>query len=100
MEGAMEQGEEASHVMPYPMLVRVWVLLVLLTAILVVVSTRFHEALAMWAMLVITPVKAGLVMFYFMHLKYEKTLLKALVVITLFVLIIFIGLTFSDLSYR
>jgi cytochrome c oxidase subunit IV len=100
MEGVMEQGEVTSHVMPYPMLVGVWALLVLLTATLVIVSTKFHEALAMWAMLVITPVKAGLVMFYFMHLKFEKTFLKALVVITLFVLIVFIGLTFSDLSYR
>jgi len=96
----MEQGGETSHVMPYSTLVCIWALLVLLTTTLVIVSTQFHEALAMWAMLVITPVKAGLVMFYFMRLKFEKTFLKALVMTTLLVLIVFIGLTFSDLSYR
>jgi len=51
-------------------------------------------------MLVITPLKAGLVMFYFMHLKFEKTFLKVMVIITLGILIVFIGLTFSDISYR
>ena len=96
----MDRREMNSHVMPYPTLVRVWVILLVLTATLVFVSTRFHEALAMWAMLVITPLKAGLVMFYFMHLKFEKTFLKVMVIITLGILIVFIGLTFSDISYR
>ena len=34
-------------------------------------------------MLTLTPLKAGLVFFYFMHLRYEKPFLKALVVVTL-----------------
>jgi cytochrome c oxidase subunit 4 len=99
-ERTVDQEEGTTRVMPYPMLVRVWILLVFLTAILVIVSTQFYETLSIWAMLVITPIKAGLVMFYFMHLKFERMFLKVMVIVTLGVLIIFIGLTFSDLSYR
>ena len=96
----MDQSEASGHVMPYATLIRIWAILIVLTALLVFVSTRFHEALAMWAMLILTPIMAGLVMFYFMHLKFEKPLLKSMVIITLATLIIFIGLTFSDIWYR
>ena len=96
----MEQAEEHGHVIPYRTLVKVWVLLLFLTAVLVFVSTVFHEALSVPALLTLTPLKAGLVFFYFMHLKYEKPFLKTLVFMVLAILILFIGLTFVDLSYR
>jgi cytochrome c oxidase subunit IV len=96
----MEQAETHDHIIEYSTLIRVWLLLLLFTAVLVFVSRKFHEALSVWAMLTITPLKAGLVFFYFMHLKYEKPFLKAMVIITLGVLIIFIGLTFFDILNR
>jgi cytochrome c oxidase subunit IV len=96
----MEQAEAHSHIIEYPTLIRVWILLLALTAILVFVSRAFHEALSIWALLTLTPIKAGLVFYYFMHLKYERPFLKVMVIITLGVLIIFVGLTFFDISYR
>jgi cytochrome c oxidase subunit 4 len=96
----MEQTEANVHIIPYATFVRVWVLLILLTAILVLTSKIYHQALSVWAMLIITPIKAGLVFFFFMHLKYEKPFLKALVFMTLGLLVMVIGLLFSDLSYR
>jgi cytochrome c oxidase subunit IV len=96
----MEQTEVHGHVIPSRTLVRVWLLLVLLTAVLVLTSKLFHRALSVPAMLIVTPVKAGLVFFYFMHLKYERPLLKGLVFLTLGLLVMVIGLLFSDLSYR
>jgi cytochrome c oxidase subunit IV len=95
----MEQAEHA-HVVPYATFVRVWLVLLLLTAILVYVSTKYHEALSVPAMLTITPLKACLVFFYFMHLKYEKPILRGLVLLTVTVLIVFIGLTFLDVAMR
>jgi cytochrome c oxidase subunit 4 len=95
-----EQTEIHSHVIPYRTFVRVWLLLLLLTAILVLTSKLFHQTLSVPAMLILTPIKAGLVFFYFMHLKYEKPFLKALVFMTLGLLIMVIGVLFSDLSYR
>jgi cytochrome c oxidase subunit IV len=96
----MEQTEEHSPIIGYPTLIRVWILLLALTAILVFMSRAFHEALSIWALLTLTPIKAGLVFYYFMHLKYEKPFLKVMVLITLGVLIIFIGLTFFDIFDR
>ena len=77
-----------------------WLLLLFLTAALVVTAKVYHEAMSVYAMLVITPLKAGLVFFYFMHLKYEKPFLKSLVLMTLGLLVLFIGFLFLDLSYR
>jgi cytochrome c oxidase subunit 4 len=96
----MEQTEVHGHIIPYRTLVRVWLLLIVLTAVLVLTSKLFHQVLSVPAMLILTPIKAGLVFFYFMHLKYEKPFLKALVFLTLGLLIMVIGLIFSDVSYR
>jgi cytochrome c oxidase subunit IV len=96
----MEPIETHGHIIPYRTLVKVWLLLIMLTAILVVVSRLFHESLSVIAMLVLTPFKAGLVFFFFMHLKFEKTYLKALVFMTLGLLTMVIGILFFDLSYR
>jgi cytochrome c oxidase subunit IV len=96
----MEQIETQGHIIPYRTLAKVWLLLIVLTAILVVVSRLFHESLSVVAMLILTPVKAGLVFFFFMHLKFEKTSLKALVFMTLGLLTMIIGILFFDLSYR
>jgi cytochrome c oxidase subunit IV len=96
----MEQSEIHGHIIPYKTLVKVWLLLLLLTAILVLTSRLFHEALSVGAMLILTPVKAGLVFFYFMHLKYEKPFLKGLVFLTLGLLTLVIGLLFFDILFR
>jgi cytochrome c oxidase subunit 4 len=48
----------------------------------------------------VTPLKAALVFYYFMHLKYEGTLLKAMVFVALATLVIFIGMLFFDISFR
>ena len=90
----------AGHVIPYSTLLRVWGTLVVLTAILVVVSRSFHDALSVPAMLTITPLKAGLVFYFFMHLKYEGLLLKTMLLVALVTLLIFLGLLFSDVLVR
>jgi cytochrome c oxidase subunit 4 len=96
----METTEHTAHIVPYRTYVGVWLLLLLLTAVLVTVSRLFHEKMAVWAMLFITPAKAALVFFYFMHLKYEKPYLKALVFLTLGLLVLVIGILFFDIAYR
>ena len=92
-------GAEQGHTIEYPTLVRVWGALVILTAALVA-SSRVSSGAAVWAMLVITPLKAGLVLYFFMHLKYEKVLLKGMVFVAMATLTIFIGMLFLDISFR
>ncbi len=96
----MVSDDARAHIIPYRTLAGVWLLLIGLTAALVVAGKVYHEALSVAAMLILTPVKAGLVFFYFMHLRYEKTYLKALVFMTLGLLTLVIGLLFFDVLYR
>jgi cytochrome c oxidase subunit IV len=96
----MEQAEMQGRVISHRTFIRVWLVLLLLTAILVLTSRFFHETLSVPALLIVTPIKAGLVFFYFMHLKHERPFLKGLVFMTLGLLVIVIGLLFSDLFYR
>jgi cytochrome c oxidase subunit 4 len=90
----------AAHVVGYATFVKVWIALVILTGALVGLSSLGSPNLAVLGLLLITPTKASLVFFYFMHLKYESTALKAMVAVAIAVLIIFIGLTFADYVYR
>jgi cytochrome c oxidase subunit 4 len=84
----------------YGTFIKVWVALVALTAVLVGLSATHSPNLMLLGLLIITPTKASLVFFYFMHLKYESTALKYMVAIALAVLVIFVGLTFSDYLFR
>jgi cytochrome c oxidase subunit IV len=84
----------------YTSYIRILVMLLLLTAITISVTVI---DLATWSVMValfIACVKGGIVLTYFMHLKFEKGLLRGLVigVIVLFALVLMI--TFFDYLYR
>lgn len=82
----------------YGTFVGVWCVLVILTGALVGLSHLGLRA-AVWGLLTITPVKAALVLYFFMHLKYEDPLLKAVILIALTTLLIFLTLLFSDVAF-
>jgi len=84
----------------YGTFIGVWVVLLALTASLVGVSSLHLGNLGIAAVLFITPVKAALVLYYFMHLKYEGTTLKVMVFVALAALVIFLGLLMLDYSFR
>ncbi len=99
--GSMEQqAPHPNHIVGYGTFIKVWAALVALTAMLVGLSATHIPNLALVGLLIITPTKASLVFFYFMHLKYESTALKYMVAIAIFVLVIFVGLTFTDYLFR
>ena len=100
MSQSTQSQIEAPHIDGYGTFIRVWIALVVLTGLLVGLSVTHRPNLALLGLLVITPCKASLVLFYFMHLKYESTTLKYMAAAAIGVLIIFIGLTFSDYLYR
>ncbi|WP_461209193.1 cytochrome C oxidase subunit IV family protein [Desulfocurvus sp. DL9XJH121] len=84
----------------YGLLTGILALLLALTAATVWVTSLDLGFLHVAAALIIATVKAGLVVFYFMHLKYENWLLKGFVLMTFAILAIFIGFTFFDTAYR
>lgn len=99
VQSEAEHGHDG-HIIGYGTFVKVWVALVILTFALVGLSATHNETLILLGLLVITPTKASLVFYYFMHLKYENPALKYMVVAALGVLVIFLFLTFTDYLYR
>lgn len=81
--------------------VLVWLGLVICTAITVSTAGMNLGRLSILLVLLIAAIKSGLVLSYFMHLRYETGLLfKLMIPIVLAVLTIFIGLTFTDIAFR
>jgi cytochrome c oxidase subunit 4 len=79
----------------------VWLaLLILLAATIAVSKLQLLARFSVLGSLVIASIKAGLVLAFFMHLKYEGRFLKGILAITLFALTLLIGLTFVDVWYR
>jgi cytochrome c oxidase subunit 4 len=82
----------------YATFVAVWALLVALTGMLVLLSHLGQRA-ALWGLLTISPFKASLVFYYFMHLRYEGPLIKSIMLIALGTLLIFLALLFADIAF-
>lgn len=79
----------------------VWIaLLALLAATLAIARLQLLARYSVLGSLLIATAKAGLVLAFFMHLKYEGRFLKGLLLLTLAALALFIGLTFADVWYR
>jgi cytochrome c oxidase subunit 4 len=97
----VETGEEKFHGMKYRTYVWVWVGLMILTGMTVSMAGMNLGRLSILIVLAIAAFKSGLVLSYFMHLKYETGMLfKLMIPIVLAVLTIFIGLTFTDIAFR
>jgi cytochrome c oxidase subunit 4 len=75
-------------------------LLLALTGLTVWVSRLDLGVNRVWGALAIASVKAGLVIAFFMHMRYEGRLLRWLLFFALVTLAVFIGFTFFDVLYR
>ena len=85
----------------YQIYILVWLWLLILTGLTVSMAGMNLGRLSILIVLAIAAFKSGLVLSYFMHLKYETGLLFRLMIpMVLAVLTIFIGLTFTDIAFR
>lgn len=98
-----------SHVIPhehqheplsYRFLTLIWVGLMVLTATTVGVAEIDLGAWNIVLAMAVASAKASLVIFFFMHLKYENWLIKGMVLTAFVILAIAIGLTFVDVGLR
>ena len=99
MSEHVHTSEHAAEHPGYGTFIKVWVALLLLTFTLVGLS-HVSQTYAVWGLLTLTPLKAGLVFYYFMHLKYEDSLFKIVILVTLGTLLIFFALLFSDIAFH
>jgi len=89
-----------NHISSYPLNLTVLLVLLLLTTTSVL-AIKFHlGAFTVAIALIIASIKAGIVLTYFMHLKFENLLLRLMVggVFLLFTIVVVI--TFIDYYFR
>jgi cytochrome c oxidase subunit 4 len=97
----MKEKYAEDHIVPTGTYTAVWLaLLILLAATISVAKLRLLAQFSVLGSLVIASVKAGLVLAFFMHLKYEGRFLKGMLTIALSALTLLIGLTFVDVWLR
>ncbi len=92
--------EPQTHIITTKTYIAVWLSLLALTAVTIKAAHLRLGTLGMLANLLIASSKAGLVLWFFMHLKYEQRLLKVMLLVPIVTLTIIIGLTFFDIWYR
>jgi cytochrome c oxidase subunit 4 len=97
---AEQTSHNSAHAIGYGGLSLVWLVLLALTALTVWVARHNVGIGHVWGSLVIAVVKGGLVIAFFMHMRYEGWLLRGLLFMVLAILAIFIGFTFFDILYR
>jgi cytochrome c oxidase subunit 4 len=92
--------ETAPHIVAPRTFIIVWIALLALTTVTVTVARMDLGALSTLTAIGIASVKAGLVLWFFMHLKYERPIFKVLLLVPVVTLAVIIGLTFVDVWYR
>jgi cytochrome c oxidase subunit IV len=85
---------------PDRVFVSVWIALLILTGVTIKAAQMRMGEWSMLANLLIASTKASLVLWFFMHLKYEKKLFKMLLFVPIVTITVIIGLTFFDIWYR
>lgn len=93
-------NEKDKNITGYRTYFIVWICLLVLTAATVAVSSLKLGEHGALASIFIASVKAGLILMFFMHLKYERLLIKAMLLLTIMTIATIVGLTFSDVWYR
>jgi cytochrome c oxidase subunit 4 len=94
------EGNREHHITTTRTYIAVWVGLLALTALTIKAAELQLGALGMAANLLIASSKASLVLWFFMHLKNEKRVLKVMLLVPIATLTVIIGLTFFDIWYR
>ena len=84
----------------YGTYIAVWAALLALTGLTVYVAGLDFGRFGVTVNILIASLKAGLVVFIFMHLKDESRLLKLMLMMAVLTLTVIIVLTFLDVLYR
>jgi cytochrome c oxidase subunit 4 len=95
----MEQ-KQAPHIVATKTFLFTWLALLSLTGLTIWAAELQLGRWSMLANLLIASTKASLVLWLFMHLKYERRIFKLLLFVPICTITIIIGLTFFDVWFR
>jgi len=95
----MSSGE-TSHITSYKTYGIVLVVLLLLTSLTILITDVHLGAFTVTVALLIACVKVGIVLTYFMHLKFESMMMKFMVIGVFVLFAIVVAITFIDYWFR
>jgi cytochrome c oxidase subunit 4 len=87
---------QVGHVVPLPVLFAVLATLLVMTFVTVAVSWLDFGRFNLWIALGIAVFKASLVLLFFMHLKYDKPFNAIVVIVSIALVMLFIGIALTD----
>ncbi|MBK6284023.1 MAG: cytochrome C oxidase subunit IV family protein [Draconibacterium sp.] len=93
-------SEEKHHVVPYRVYVIILLALIALTFSSIEITRIELGAYTVAGALIFASIKSYLVLTYFMHLKYDKKYIVAMVVFVFALFLVVIIITFLDYLYR
>lgn len=88
------------HIVPYKVYGIILAILLLFTAISVGVTHIEFASLTIGIALLLATCKSLLVLFYFMHLKFDEIILRIMVIAVFLVLALVVVITLLDYKYR
>lgn len=99
-EHSTAPAAEEHHPLSDHLLLKVYTALLILTGVTVGASVYYPGQIGIGVAMVVTPLKAALILMYFMHLKYERPVFVIMFLVAIAILAIVMGLTFFDYLYR
>lgn len=93
-------SEEKHHIVPYRVYVLVLLALLVLTFASIGITSIELGEFTVAAALIFACIKTYLVLTYFMHLKYDKKYIVAMVIFVFAIFFVVIVITFLDYLYR
>ena len=93
-------AHDEPHIVPMSVFIRVWIALLVLTGITVGASVYFPGTIGIIVAMIVTPLKAALILMYFMHLRYEKKVFVYMFMAAMCIFAVFMGLTLIDYLFR
>ena len=96
----MSQDSHEHHITPFPIYIKVFSALIVLTVITVVASLFDFGAMNTVIAMLIATVKAFVVVYWFMHMGHEGWLNRSVFIMAFFFLVVFFVLTAMDIFTR
>lgn len=96
----MDNGTATHSTSGFRTYIVTWIALVILAAATIIIPSLNKGVSGILIVLVIASVKAALILYFFMHLRYEGRFIKLAFLLPLIVFAFSIGFTFLDVFYR
>jgi len=95
-----QEHHHQPHIIPLGTFISVWLTLLVLTVATITAASLHFGAFSILAALAIATIKAGLVLLYFMHMRYEEKIFIYMLLLAFFTLAVIMALTFIDVLLR